>query len=336
MAEYLGKIKWGSVSYMTKRQRWWFLAKNHEMSISTVDEKGVIFSSPCWYVVKDERVFVTFDQASRHVDNTRTGSGATGVVYQGGDEFCTPRGVTIQGRLEFVSDPVFSEQVSYLLADKVLGPDHPDYDTYIEFREFYDHLIGELIIENVITWDGRRVYYLQSYSKRTRAPKSEAAIDQRHQRPELITEADTHKLPMWEFTKGCNTYIRVSTEMQGCVSGMQGWTEQAADMEPLTWKQASWDEIFYCVKGIIRLVAEDAKGSKEEIVAKEGETIYVPGGYIYTLLPSGVDTVNLWSAHPVAHRGLVVMRDVGFPHAREVSDRLKHMARERRETARGE
>lgn len=332
MAEHLGKIKWAGVADMTQRQRWWFLGQHHEMAISTVNGEGVIFTAPCWYRIRDQRVFITLDQASRHIENVRAGSGVTGAVFQGGDELCTPRGVTLQGRLELVEDRGLSEEISYGLADNVLGPDHPDYDTYLEFREFYDHLVGEIVLDRTIAWDARKTYTLQSYSKRAFPSREEAGTNQRHQRPEVITAQDTGSRPRWEFSKGCNTYIRVSAEMQGCTSAVQGWTEQAVDMEPLTWKQASWDEIFYCAKGIIKLVAEDANGTKEEFIAKEGETIYAPGGYVYTLLPSGVDTINVWTSHPASHRGVRTMGDIGFPHAIEVSDRLKQLANEARET----
>ncbi len=129
MAEHLGEIKWASVAYMTKKQRWWFLDQYNEIAISTVDSEGVIFTAPCWYRVRGERLLITLDQASRHLDNVKTGSGITGAVFQGGTELCTPRGVTIQGQLKVVEDPVLSKEISYELANKVLGPDHPDYDT---------------------------------------------------------------------------------------------------------------------------------------------------------------------------------------------------------------
>ncbi len=192
-------------------------------------------------------------------------------------------------------------------------------------------MLAEIVIDKMITWDARKTYYLQSYSKRRFPSQELEGTNQRHQRPKVITEEDTKQRPRWEFSKGCNTYLRVTAEVEGCNSAVQGWTEVDAGMEPLTWKQASWDEIFLCTKGVIKLVAEDVDGNKLELSAKENETIFAPGGYTYTLLPSGVDSVVVWTSHPASHRGVKIMRDIGFPQAVQVSEDLRALAKQARE-----
>ena len=101
-------------------------------------------------------------------------------------------------------------------------------------------------------------------------------------KPKVITLEETHRRPLWEFSKGMNTYMRVSTEMDGARNVIQGWCEHAPDLEPMIWDQANWDEIFFCAKGSLKVLAEDRDGNKMELVAKEHETMFLPAGFKYT------------------------------------------------------
>ncbi|MDH3690879.1 MAG: pyridoxamine 5'-phosphate oxidase family protein [Gammaproteobacteria bacterium] len=165
--EYLGRIKLGSVASMTQTARWAFLERNHEIALSTVDKDGVIYSSPVWYTVKDKRIFLPIDQASKHLKNMENGSSMTGVVFKGGDEFATARGVQIQGRGEVVKDPGLAKECADRVADKVFGPGHPHKPAYVEYRECFDNMTMELIPNKMITWDLRKLYNVQAYAARS-------------------------------------------------------------------------------------------------------------------------------------------------------------------------
>jgi len=147
-------------------------------------------------------------------------------------------------------------------------------------------------------------------------------------KPKVITLEETHRRPLWEFSKGMNTYMRVSTEMDGARNVIQGWCEHAPDLEPMIWDQANWDEIFFCAKGSLKVLAEDRDGNKMELVAKEHETMFLPAGFKYTLLPTGEPAVNVWTAAPVPGNGIRSFKDLGFPGVVEVSNKLKEMAQQ--------
>lgn len=164
--EYLGRVKLGRVASMSQVQRWSFLERNHEMALSTIDGDGVIYSSPIWYVVKDRRIFLPIDQASKHIQNADNGSSATGVVFKGGDDLATARGVQIQGRVEMVEDAALAQECVDLAVDKIFGPGHPHKENYIEYRDCFDNATIELIPEKMITWDMRKAYNLQMYASR--------------------------------------------------------------------------------------------------------------------------------------------------------------------------
>lgn len=146
-------------------------------------------------------------------------------------------------------------------------------------------------------------------------------------KPKVITHEETHRRPVWEFSKGMNTYMRICTEIEGARNAIQGWCEHDPDFEPMVWDQANWDELFFCVKGSLKVIAEDRDGNKMEMVAKEAESMFLPAGYRYTLLPTDEPSVNLWTVTPVPRTGLRALRDLGFD-VLELSDKLKEMARE--------
>lgn len=164
--EYLGRIKLGSVASMTQIQRWSFLERHHELALATIDGDGVIYNSPVWYTIKDRRIFIPIDQASKHLKNIENGSSVTGVVFKGGDELATARGVQIQGRAEMVEDAELAKECVDLLSDHVFDVGHPHKESYIEYRECFDNATIELKPEKMITWDLRKIYNLQMYAAR--------------------------------------------------------------------------------------------------------------------------------------------------------------------------
>lgn len=166
-AEYLGKIKLGSVASMGEAEKWAYLARNHEMALATVDAEGVIYPSPMWYAVRDRRIYIPVDQASKHVANVENGSPMSGTVFSGGDEITTPRGVIIQGRAEVVNDPELRKAVVEQLIDHVFGVGHPHKAAWREYREFYNNMTMEFIPEKMISWDMRKAHHFQMYAART-------------------------------------------------------------------------------------------------------------------------------------------------------------------------
>ena len=59
------------------------------------------------------------------------------------------------------------------------------------------------------------------------------------------------------------------------------------------------------LEGKIRLKVEDAAGRVIYLEAAQGEHIFLPGGYKYTLEATGVKTVFFWTSGPSPRYGLV-------------------------------
>jgi hypothetical protein len=130
-------------------------------------------------------------------------------------------------------------------------------------------------------------------------------------------------MPRLEFSKGCESAVFVSRERDDARWFYLGLCYHAADMEDFEWEQVSWDEAFYCVKGRLRLHVRDDEGNEAELIVEEGEHIYVPAGYWYTLKATGIDSLNYWVMSPSPKTGLAPMHQTGIAGAPEYAKTLR-------------
>ena len=118
-------------------------------------------------VTNEESVQAAVDQASKHLENTENGSSMTGVVFAGGGDLATARGVQIQGKGKMVDDTALEDECVDRVVDHIFGPGHPHSIAYREYRACFDNATMELVHEKLITWDLRKAYNLQMYASRT-------------------------------------------------------------------------------------------------------------------------------------------------------------------------
>lgn len=123
--------------------------------------------------------------------------------------------------------------------------------------------------------------------------------------PRVITMEEIQELPRLPFNTGIGTAIFLSRERDDARYFRQGVCWQEPDHAPYNWDQTDFDETHYVLKGKIRLIVKDASGRKVTLEAGEGEHIYLPGGYDYTLVPTGVETAFFWTSGPSPRVGLV-------------------------------
>lgn len=132
-------------------------------------------------------------------------------------------------------------------------------------------------------------------------PKAEGA----RRYPRVITAGEIDSMPRLQFAAGINTAIFLSQERDDARHFRQGYCYQEPDHDDYHWDQANFDETHYCLEGHIRLKVEDAAGRVVYLEAAQGEHIYLPGGYKYTLEATGVKTVFFWTSGPSPRYGLV-------------------------------
>ncbi len=123
--------------------------------------------------------------------------------------------------------------------------------------------------------------------------------------PRVITPGEIDSMPRLAFNRGIDTAVFLSRERDDARYFRQGYCYMESDHEPYNWKQVDYDETHYCLEGKIHLVVSDAAGRAVVLEARQGEHIYLPAGYDYTLEASGVRTVFFWSSGPSPRAGLV-------------------------------
>ncbi len=127
--------------------------------------------------------------------------------------------------------------------------------------------------------------------------------------PRVISVEEIDALPRLAFNTGIDTAIFLSRERDDARFFRQGYCYMEPDHEPYHWDQTNFDETHYCLEGQIRLRVRDKEGREVILEAAEGEHIYLPGGYAYTLEATGVRGVFFWSSGPSPRPGLVEAKD---------------------------
>jgi mannose-6-phosphate isomerase-like protein (cupin superfamily) len=123
--------------------------------------------------------------------------------------------------------------------------------------------------------------------------------------PRVIVPEEIDKLPRLEFNTGIETSIFLSRERDDARYFRQGYCYGEPDHKPYHWDQKDFDETHYVLEGRIHLVVEDAAGRSIVLEAAQGEHIYLPAGYKYTLEATGERFVFFWSSGPSPRPGLV-------------------------------
>jgi mannose-6-phosphate isomerase-like protein (cupin superfamily) len=143
--------------------------------------------------------------------------------------------------------------------------------------------------------------------------------------PRVITFEEIESMPRLPFSKGCASGVFISRERDDARYFYQGLCFHDADMEEFKWMQSSWDETYYCMKGVIRVAVTDDTEREKVFDIKQGEHFYLPAGYTYTLKASGVESINFWTLGPAFKAGLKPLREIDIPEAPEYVKTLRAM-----------
>ena len=127
--------------------------------------------------------------------------------------------------------------------------------------------------------------------------------------PRVITEQEISSMPRLEFNTGIDTAIFLSRERDDARYFRQGYCYMEPDHEPFHWEQTNFDETHYCLEGQIRLRVADKTGREVVLQAGEGEHIYLPAGYAYTIESTGVRSVFFWSSGPSPRSGVTESKE---------------------------
>ena len=135
-------------------KRWDYLSRAKTMRIATGNEDGSIYLSPLWFLVREQRLYIPVDAASRHGANFEAGRPLAALV-DGGDEYATVSGVRILGSMRVVQDAALVDELKEMVREKYIHVGHPYADSYFEFGEWAGRRYFELVPEKMIGWDSR-------------------------------------------------------------------------------------------------------------------------------------------------------------------------------------
>jgi quercetin dioxygenase-like cupin family protein len=122
--------------------------------------------------------------------------------------------------------------------------------------------------------------------------------------PRVIRMAEIESVPRLEFSSGVEMALFLSRERDDALYFRQGYLWLEPDHAGYEWDQTNFDEAQYCLEGLIRLQVWDASGREIVLEAGPGEHIYLPGGYRYNFVPTGVRTVVFFNSGPSPRRGM--------------------------------
>ena len=101
-------------------------------------------------------------------------------------------------------------------------------------------------------------------------------------------------IPPAELSKGMDTTYDVCQETVGSDTLRMGVGHHAPDMADMK-GEGKAEEAFYVVRGSIRVAWDDGCGQNGEVVAREGEPLFLPRGYHYALRSTGEPAVNVFA-----------------------------------------
>jgi len=125
-------------------------------------------------------------------------------------------------------------------------------------------------------------------------PASRPAGSAPAESPARPVKVGAKAIPALELVKGMNTTYNVCQETVGSDSLRMGVCNHGPDMADLKWT-GKVEEAFYVAKGSIKVRWEAEGGKVGELVAREGEQIFLPRGLSYALQATGEPAINVFA-----------------------------------------
>jgi uncharacterized RmlC-like cupin family protein len=132
-------------------------------------------------------------------------------------------------------------------------------------------------------------------------------------------------IPGLELARGMSTQYNICEETVGSTHLKMGVCTHAPDMADLNWL-AKAEEAFYIVQGSMKVIWEDPDGGNGgEAVVRQGEQIFLPAGYRYTLRGTGEPAINVFATAGTGP-------DIESVHGAKAANELRAAAARRKKT----
>jgi homogentisate 1,2-dioxygenase len=109
-------------------------------------------------------------------------------------------------------------------------------------------------------------------------------------RPEKVSFENT---PNIDLVRGMHARWVISSEANDSDEVGVAIIHQDSDMADLSW-DGKIDEVFFCAKGKLKVLFQDKDNTiKGEMMADEGEALFLPRGFHFKLQNTGVDSISV-------------------------------------------
>jgi uncharacterized RmlC-like cupin family protein len=122
----------------------------------------------------------------------------------------------------------------------------------------------------------------------------------------FVKRVGSKDIPPVELVRGMHTQYNVCAETVGSEFLRMGVCHHDANMADLNW-EVKGEEAFYVARGSIKLMWESDSGERNETILREGDQVFLPTGYRYTLRANGEPAVNVFAiaGGPTSVRNIV-------------------------------
>jgi PPOX class probable F420-dependent enzyme len=144
---------------MSRDEAWHVLSGAHTGILTTLRRDGVPITLPVWFVVLDQRIYVSGPAQAKKFARVRRDPRASFLV-ESGSRWSELRGVHVTGRATVVNDPALLERIRAAMHEKYHSFRMPRASMPDETRAHYDTDATTIEIvpdERVLNWDNARL-----------------------------------------------------------------------------------------------------------------------------------------------------------------------------------
>jgi mannose-6-phosphate isomerase-like protein (cupin superfamily) len=127
--------------------------------------------------------------------------------------------------------------------------------------------------------------------------------------PRAMSNDYIESLPQMNWNDGIGTKIFLSRELDDARYFRHGMMYVEPDHGEVGWFQSNFDETQYCIEGMMRVVAKDRTGKEVVLEIGPGEVLYLPAGYSYKMVPTGVRSRVMFTSGPSPRPGIVEQKE---------------------------
>lgn len=145
---------------LNQKEAWAFVAAAHTATLTTLRRDGWPISLPVWFVVEDERIYISTPALTKKVARVRHDERACFMV-ESGEAWRELAAVVMPVRASLVADPERAEALTAAVEEKYGAFRTPESELPAATRAYYDQETAVVALEptgRIVSWDNSRLF----------------------------------------------------------------------------------------------------------------------------------------------------------------------------------